>query len=501
MLNIKVFDTKSNIYLFTTFGLIYLIAAIFSNGYYHPDEHYQLIEFAGLKLHWNSAADLTWEFDRKIRPTLQPFIVLVIFKVLGFVGIRDVFVLSGALRLLSACFSFIAIYLFTNTFKREVKEKFRLWFYILSFCLWFLPSVNVRFSSETWSGNCLLIAIILITRIQTTRLNPLLIGIFFGLAFEFRFQSTFAIVGMLAWIIFVSKVRDRKILWIFIGGIIILSMGIAFDSYYYGQVVVTPYEYFRANLVDGIASNYGTSPWYAYFIFIIIAPTVIIGFSILFSIIWSITCLPKHIIVWTIFPFILFHTIIPHKELRFLFPIINLIPLILILMVQYVDDIVKRTNLLKIPFRVIVYISLCINLIGLIGLISKPAGNGSANMIQYIHRKYKNTNPLVIYCLPENNPYVIGSGRGLKAKFYTSNNLLLKDITWRNLQRPKTNALYVMPVSNIVEGRMLEKKGYRKEFIAIPKWILFLNHFYTTFDGQSVPILYTKNNYTPESEM
>ncbi|QDW24341.1 mannosyltransferase [Pedobacter sp. KBS0701] len=492
MLNIKMPDTRSKLYLFTTFGLVYLIAVIFSNGYYHPDEHYQLIEFAGLKLDWNSAADLTWEFDRKIRPTLQPFIAVAIFKSLGFLGIKDAFILSGALRFFSACFSFLSIYLFTNTFKGEVKEKFRIWFYILSFCLWFLPSVNVRFSSETWCGNCLIIAIVLIRRIHTHRQNPLWIGIFLGLAFEFRFQSTFATIGLLAWLILISKIESGKLLWIITGGILILSLGIALDSCYYGQVVITPYEYFKANLMDGIASNYGTSPWHNYIHLIIVAPTAIIGSGILFSLVWSVIYLPKHIIVWAVFPFILLHTLIPHKELRFLFPIINLVPLLITLMIQYVDDLTVKIKDLKLPFRLLLYISLATNMLGLISLIFKPAGNGSANMIRYIDRKYKQVDSVSVYCLPENNPYVIGSARGLKAKFYLSDNIILKDINWRNLKHPKSNAVYLMPLSNIVEGRILEKNGFRKEYIGLPEWIIFLNHFYGTFDGQSVPALYTK---------
>ncbi|WP_106831233.1 hypothetical protein [Parabacteroides pacaensis] len=46
--------------------VIYFLIAIHSSGYYHPDEHFQIIEFAGLKAGWNQAADLPWENEKFI---------------------------------------------------------------------------------------------------------------------------------------------------------------------------------------------------------------------------------------------------------------------------------------------------------------------------------------------------------------------------------------------------------------------------------------------------
>jgi phosphatidylinositol glycan class B len=43
--------------------LVYVITAIFSNGYHHPDEHYQIVEFTGLKAGWNTGWNLTWESE------------------------------------------------------------------------------------------------------------------------------------------------------------------------------------------------------------------------------------------------------------------------------------------------------------------------------------------------------------------------------------------------------------------------------------------------------
>ena len=74
-----------NIYIFTVFT---------SNGFHHPDEHFQLIEFAGLKAGWNTVYDLAWEYDSQIRPTLQPYIALIIFKTFNFFNVNSPYFLA-----------------------------------------------------------------------------------------------------------------------------------------------------------------------------------------------------------------------------------------------------------------------------------------------------------------------------------------------------------------------------------------------------------------------
>lgn len=36
---------------------------------------------------------------------------------------------------------------------------------------------------------------------------------------------------------------------------------VALDSYYYGRLIVTPWEFFRFNVLHDIASFYGQHPW------------------------------------------------------------------------------------------------------------------------------------------------------------------------------------------------------------------------------------------------
>lgn len=70
-------------------SLLLLIACWFSLGFSQSDEHFQILEFAGLKLGINQPGDLAWEFHEKMRPTLQPTLVFIIYKLWEGLGVSN----------------------------------------------------------------------------------------------------------------------------------------------------------------------------------------------------------------------------------------------------------------------------------------------------------------------------------------------------------------------------------------------------------------------------
>lgn len=88
---------------------VYSITAFNSHGFYHADEHYQLIEFAGLKLGTNLPADLCWEFKAQIRSALQIAICAGVFKSLNYLSITDCYAQAAALRFLTVFLSLFII--------------------------------------------------------------------------------------------------------------------------------------------------------------------------------------------------------------------------------------------------------------------------------------------------------------------------------------------------------------------------------------------------------
>jgi hypothetical protein len=51
--------------------LLILVAAVRSEGFHHPDEHFQVLEFAGAKLGLTPWSALAWEYRDQMRPWLQ----------------------------------------------------------------------------------------------------------------------------------------------------------------------------------------------------------------------------------------------------------------------------------------------------------------------------------------------------------------------------------------------------------------------------------------------
>lgn len=57
------FINKFHKIVFAIAFVIYSITAMNSSGYYHFDEHYQIIEFVDLKMDINTTEYLPWEYN------------------------------------------------------------------------------------------------------------------------------------------------------------------------------------------------------------------------------------------------------------------------------------------------------------------------------------------------------------------------------------------------------------------------------------------------------
>ncbi|MEJ2111455.1 MAG: hypothetical protein P8Z37_16405 [Acidobacteriota bacterium] len=135
---------------------VLLSAACFSVGYYQFDEHFQILEFAGLKLDLAVPDNMPWEYFQQMRPAIQPALVVLLYNALSWFGIENPFTVALGLRLISALLAFICMWLTYEAFRDEIRDPIlKRWFLILSFLLWFAVFVGVRYSSENWSISAL----------------------------------------------------------------------------------------------------------------------------------------------------------------------------------------------------------------------------------------------------------------------------------------------------------------------------------------------------------
>jgi hypothetical protein len=155
-----------------------------------------------------------------------------------------------------------------------------------------------------------------------------------GVAFLLRFQMALMLVGVGLWVLVVARIERPKV----IGGVAafasIVGLGVLIDRWGYGAWVLSALEYFRVNLIEGKAAEFGVRPTWAYV-----------------GLLWhdlgkpfgaiAIVALPiaayrsrAHLLVWASVPFVLGHALIAHKESRFLFPYLFLLPVLFAIAIE-----------------------------------------------------------------------------------------------------------------------------------------------------------------------
>jgi phosphatidylinositol glycan class B len=111
-----------------------LVTAYYSEGFFHPDEHFQLIEFANYKMGKTSLNELPWEFESRIRPALQVSIGYLLLETFNYLGLNDPFKQLTILRIITAILSWLVISsLFLQLIKNFKNEKTKYLLLFVSF--------------------------------------------------------------------------------------------------------------------------------------------------------------------------------------------------------------------------------------------------------------------------------------------------------------------------------------------------------------------------------
>ena len=301
---------------------VILVTAWFSELFYFPDEHYQVLEFMSYKLGLTPASELPWEFSARIRPWLQPLLYFLIAKPLILLGLTDMFAIAFVLRLVTGLFSLAALALFVRAILPTIageEEKRAFVRYLPLFG--FLPYLFVRTSSETLSAAFFASGLALALGEKSGR-RLAVAGLLCGLAFESRYQTALLGLGLFAWLAIIARVRVPLLAAFLGGGLIALVLGTLADHWGYGGWTFPPFDYYHVNIVQGVAAKtFGREPGFAYLYLlpaqIFFAITLVLMAAMLAM--WLRN--PRHAVTWVTLPFVLTHVMIAHKEARFLFPL------------------------------------------------------------------------------------------------------------------------------------------------------------------------------------
>lgn len=308
--------------------LVQIIICLTAVGIYHPDQYFQIIEFSSWQLHRPSAAGQVWEFAAHLRPTLQVYLFSGYSRLCSALGLHDPYFQLGLLRVASglclfALFNAMALYYF----QRDRRVLFFV-LLILNFS-WIIPYTRTLYSSEMLSSFFFFGALFVYDVTPRRWWIALLTGFVFSMAFYARFQTAFAIAGFILWMLIVPKER-RLIIAVILGLVAGIGLNTALDAAFYHEWVFTPYTYYKVNIIEGKAASMGTSSFLLYIgllAAVVVAPPLSLvllytGFKEAF------VRQLRQPLTLAVVLFILGHCLVAHKEERFLFPVLNVLPLI-----------------------------------------------------------------------------------------------------------------------------------------------------------------------------
>jgi phosphatidylinositol glycan class B len=229
-----------------TFAL-YMSSAWFSEGYYHPDEHFQILEFAHCKLGLSAPSDLAWEYPAKIRPSIQPAMAFVVYRTLSLFKMANPFTTAFILRLFTAISAWIVSLTFCIVALQWLSHAvLKKTLFLLSWFFWFSSYYHCRFSSENEAGIAFFagLAVLLWKPLSTAVRAPgsgarflrfFTAGFLLGFAFFFRFQMAFAIIGIGLWLLVFKKASVMELVVFFLSFCASCGINVGVDRWFYGS--------------------------------------------------------------------------------------------------------------------------------------------------------------------------------------------------------------------------------------------------------------------------
>ena len=423
--------------------LLHVIAAFFSAGWYHTDEHFQILEFLNYKLGLTPITALPIEFSQKIRPWFQSTLYLVILKPLIAVGDVNPLHWVFIIRLFSALVGWFSLCGLALLARRWiVNPKLQRVAILLCGTLYFLPAFHARHSSENLSGSVFYIGFALLFLGESALVNAksfqkLLcafgLGLLFGASFEIRYQVGFLVAGVYMYWLFSRKHEFAFLATMFSGTIVMIGLVTVLDHWGYGTWTFAPWNYFHYNLILNHVSDVDTHPAWDFFRSSFTETFPPLGTLLLSAAVLSWISKPLHPLTWGTFPLFLVHTIIGHKELRFLFPIAHAAPLLAVMFLD-TDGLFYRyasqhftnvnTKLWMPPLKWCCYILYFLNLIALVGCTFLPVWM-PARFYEGVYPLAKGYAKLQIL-YKDKDPYEI---LGIPLYFYRPRNLVEEHIS------------------------------------------------------------------------
>lgn len=321
---------KSQSYKLIIFAAIFvrLIAVIFSQGYGMHDDHFLIIEASAS---WVDGYDynkwLPWTEGNRGLPEGHSFTYVglnfIYFSIMKFLGIVDPKILMLINRLIHALASLVVVWYGMKITEKLSNRQNALKVGWLLALLWILPFVSVRNLVEVAALPFLAYGVWLLLKKEQVKIF-LLSGMVIGMAVSFRYQIGVFAIGIAAYYFFKWKF---KLFFAFSAGVLIifiLTQGLV-DYLIWGYPFAELYSYVMYNMTEG-TTYLPNQNYFMYFIVLIACLFVPLGILIAIGFFKS---FKRYAILFVpTFIFIVFHTLYPNRQERF---ILSVLPFFIIL--------------------------------------------------------------------------------------------------------------------------------------------------------------------------
>ncbi|KAG1086988.1 hypothetical protein G6F42_020782 [Rhizopus arrhizus] len=328
--------TSSLTFIFVLCFLFSLLNSFYTRTYDNPDEYWQGQEVAHELVFGNGY--LTWEWREKIRSFAHPLAIAFVYKLIQLLGLENTHVLVAAPRYFQATLAAVADVATYTLAKKVIGNDIALSivpFHNIVFLVQFFDGskniIQQHGNGKSWVKRYR-ISLVFASIACVMRPTNGLIWLFLGIQLLLCSSSKF-------------KVASNALLIC----TLVIALDVVVDTRLYNQswtnfiqhLVFTPYLFFKINVVNNISLLYGVHTWHWYvsqgipFIFTTFLPFIGFGFyriytTPMFNRIKSLLYLS----IWVV----IVYSLLPHKEFRFIFPIVPLILMIAAYGIQQVGS-------------------------------------------------------------------------------------------------------------------------------------------------------------------
>ncbi len=311
------------------------MAALWSCGLMHPDEHQQYIEQSFRLVHGYGAT--YWEQEYGIRHPLFSLVLAGLLWLGERVGITDPIWLATGQRLMLSLASYAGLAYLAWSLHKRGRPVAGLVVAVLLACSVDLVFMQVRVMSENASLGVLALALAWWPR------RPLRVGALLGVLIALRLQTApvaLVLLACSAWMDGRAITSGDRRRWNLFGMATGLALSLLFvgwlDKVYQGSWFHSFVASIEKQWVEDGASAFGVRAWYAH---LVNGPLALLRVSPAILVLLFPGARRRWDLALVLIVFVAAHSLIPHKEGRFLWP---MVPVVCLLIAAGFEDLYQR---------------------------------------------------------------------------------------------------------------------------------------------------------------